>query len=53
MDRSNWKIEIENVKQCTQRQDSLEEQLKDLIHIANKFGFYDAADYLKAVIEMY
>jgi hypothetical protein len=52
-DKSTWKVELEKVKQCIQRQDGLQDQLNDLIFIANKFGFYDAADYLKAVIEMY
>lgn len=50
---STWKEELEKVIQCPQRQDSLEDQIKDLIYIANKFGFYDASDYLKDVIEMY
>ena len=46
-----WKVELHNVNQCTQRQDSTIDQLRDLIIIANKFGFYDVADYLKQVIE--
>jgi hypothetical protein len=42
-----WKFELEKVKNCPQRQDSLCDQLRDLRIIANKFGFYDAADFLK------
>lgn len=34
-----------------QRQDSLHDQLRDLIPIANQNGMYDAADYLQHVIE--
>jgi hypothetical protein len=34
-----------------QRQDSLDDQLRDLILIANQHGMYDAADYLTHVIE--
>lgn len=44
-----WLRQLENVKQCDQRQDSMSNQLKDLILIADRFGFYDASDYLKAV----
>lgn len=44
-----WKEELKKVKVCPQRQDSTHDQLKDLIQIASKFGFYDAADYLKSI----
>jgi hypothetical protein len=44
---STWREEIKKVTQCAQRQDSTFDQLHDLAIIANKFGFYDAADYLK------
>ena len=48
-----WKSELKKVKHCPQRQDALNDQLKDLILIANKFGFYDAADYIKySVLKM-
>ena len=47
MQNTEWVNELSKVSQCPQRQDSLEDQLKDLVDIANKFGFYDAADYLK------
>ena len=36
--------------QLPQRQDSLMDQLYDLKFIANRLGMYDAADYLKFVI---
>lgn len=49
---SSWKKELLNVADCPQRQDSLVEQLRDLHVIANKFGFYDAADYLRNVVEV-
>lgn len=47
---TNWEKELRKVHQCCQRQDGTNEQLKDLITIANRFGFYDAADYLKNVV---
>lgn len=47
-----WEEELKKVKQCSQRQDSTTDQLKDLIIIANRFGFYDAADYLKMKLEI-
>ena len=34
-----------------QRQDSTYDQMKDLIPVANRMGCYDAADYLKKVVE--
>ena len=45
--RALWRGEFKKVQQCQQRQDSTGEQLADLVYIANRFGFYDAADYLK------
>ena len=42
-----WKQELEKISDCPQRQDSLCSQIRDLRIIANKFGFYDAADFLK------
>lgn len=38
-------------KEKAQRQDSLTEQLRDLIPIAEREGMYDAADYLKRVTD--
>lgn len=46
-----WQEELKKIKQCPQRQDSTTDQLEDLIIIANKFGFYDAADYLKTQLK--
>jgi hypothetical protein len=37
-------------EQQPQRQDSLCEQLRDLIPIANRHGMYDAASYLTEVL---
>jgi hypothetical protein len=47
----SWQGELEKVKQCSQRQDSTTGQLMDLITIANKFGFYDACDYIVSKLE--
>lgn len=33
-----------------QRQDSLADQLADLIHVANANGMYDAADFLRDLL---
>jgi hypothetical protein len=46
-DKSVWIKVLAHVPQCPQRQDSMVDQLSDLRFIANRFGFYDAADYLK------
>lgn len=45
----SWKDELEKIdrENCPQRQDSLTDQMRDLNQIANKFGFYDAADYIR------
>ena len=40
-----------NIPKQPQRQDSLNEQLATLIPLANKIGCYDAADFIKGVIE--
>lgn len=44
-----WKNQIDKINQCKQRQDSLNDQMKDLYEVANKLGFYDAADYIRNV----
>lgn len=49
-EKSNWRHQFEKVSQCKQRQDSTNEQLKDLIEVANRLGFYDASDYLKNIL---
>lgn len=45
-----WFSEVLKMGQCPQRQDSLNNQLTDLILVANKLGFYDAADYLSSIV---
>lgn len=45
-----WARELDKVSQCDQRQDALNDQLKDLAKITDRFGFYDAADYLRGVV---
>lgn len=42
-----WQYELNKVNQCKQRQDSLQNQLIDLCKIADKFGLYDASDFIK------
>lgn len=42
-----WKKELKKITQQEQRQDSLTSQLNDLVIVANRFGFYDAADWIK------
>jgi len=44
---SSWKEQLKKVDRCPQRHDSMAEQMYDLYMIANKFGLYDAADYIK------
>lgn len=46
-----WRTELDKINKCPQRQDSLNDQLRDLRIIANRFGFYDAADYLRDVLK--
>ena len=47
---SKWKFEVDKINKCPQRQDSATEQLKDLIYVSNKLGFYDASDVIKGII---
>ena len=42
-----WKVELAKVNQVPQAQDSTDDQLRRLKVIANKFGLYDAADFIK------
>lgn len=44
---STWEVELHVMKQCPQRQDSVDDQLRDLIRFAHKAGLYDAADFIK------
>ncbi|MGG4495641.1 hypothetical protein [Brevibacillus reuszeri] len=46
----NWKDEIQKIEQCPQRQDAALDQLSDLYFVANKLGFYDAADLIKHIV---
>jgi len=39
------------INQRNQRQDSLYDQLKDLIGVANSIGCYDAADFLQTQVQ--
>lgn len=47
---STWDKEVDKINQCVPRQDSNNEQLIDLYYVANKLGFYDAADLIKSLI---
>jgi hypothetical protein len=51
----SWKTELKKIdpKNCPQRQDSTSDQLVDLIEVAHRFGFYDAADYLRSTLTNY
>jgi hypothetical protein len=40
--------QIEKLPWFGQRQDALDDQLTDLATIADRFGFYDAADFIRA-----
>jgi|WetSurMetagenome_2_1015567.scaffolds.fasta_scaffold03390_3 hypothetical protein len=42
-----WREFVKTMPNFPQRQDSTVEQLKDVYNIANKFGFYDAINFLK------
>jgi len=42
---------IISIPKLPQRQDSLVDQLSDLIAVANRLGLYDAADYIISVIK--
>lgn len=45
-----WREFIKKIEPFPQRQDSVQEQLRDLYFVANRLGFYDAADFIKAYI---
>lgn len=42
--------ELNKLEQLPQRQDATVEQLSDLVQFANRLGMYDAADYLRLVV---
>jgi hypothetical protein len=48
-----WKTEFKKIKQCPQRQDSMIDQLIDLLGISEKFGFIDATVYIKSICYKY
>ena len=48
--KQTWRDLYATMPQFPQRQDSTQEQLQDLYKVANKLGFYDAADFLKSYI---
>lgn len=45
------KLVTDKIPQQAQRQDALNDQLRDLRVVANRLGMYDAADFLRGVIE--
>jgi len=47
---ADWKGEVDYMVQCPQRQDSSIDQLRDLISVANKLGFCDAADIIEKIV---
>ncbi len=44
--RMNIEIALQSIPKLSIRQDSLSDQLIDLIRVANKLGMYDAADFI-------
>lgn len=46
----NLKIELAKLTQQPQRQDSTNDQLRDLHAFANKLGLYDAADLIRNIV---
>lgn len=47
----NLKTILKTIKHQPQRQDSTNDQLKDLMVFANRLGLYDAADFIKYKIQ--
>jgi len=45
---TNWKEQVKKINDCPQRQDSTSDQMRDLYVVAQKLGFYDAADFIKS-----
>ena len=44
-------LDEDGLEDVAQRQDSTKDQLSDLIPLAEKYGMYDAADYLKLILK--
>lgn len=49
--RENLKTVLATIPQQPQRQDGTTDQLRDLRAFANRLGLYDAADFLRVVVE--
>jgi hypothetical protein len=47
----NTMIDIQKLPQMHQTQDPLNDQLKDLISVANRLGLYDAADVVEKLLK--
>ena len=45
-------MNFEDIPERPQRQDSLSDQLEDLIAVANRLGMYDASDYLQRLAKL-
>lgn len=45
------KLVLDTTPQQIQRQDSTDDQLKDLRVVANRLGMYDAADIIRTLLE--
>ena len=45
-----WYEFLKTAPKFSQRQDSTLDQLSDLVYVANKLGFYDAADFIRVSI---
>ena len=43
-------IDLANIPKQGQTQESLREQLRDIVEVANRLGRYDAADYINTVL---
>lgn len=46
-----WIKSIEDIKPRSQTQEALNDQLKKLQIVANRLGLYDAADFIRNVLE--
>ncbi len=45
-----WVYELKKVRQCEKSRDNVYNQLEDLTYIAERFGFFDASDYIKKIL---
>jgi hypothetical protein len=44
-------VDLKQIPKLPQRQDATTDQLQDLRLVANRLGMYDAADYLRTVLD--